>query len=387
MRPALFLACAFSFMAPQPLAAEVTQPCFWHSPNDLPVVDTNARYWRADFDLSDGERLEFRGTFPFARLMSFNLHRRSDNALLDAVTDTQLSPTAGSTNPFLSGAKRYAVKRDYTFSLAANRDRKEGDLTVGYSIKELTKLRLLYRIYLPDRRFRGGGVGLPRVWRVAPNGTSVELGGQCPVPEEVDGLQTIGPTRLPAAQGSPQNPIEWRGGGSPSNQSQGDLFINRDNAYAIALTDFRYGEVLVLTGIAPSYPMTWNGQRHARHGQVRYWSLCSYRPPSDRSASCLADEMIELDKSRRYKVVVSPRNLRPKNARAECGIGWVESMTESTGALLLRHVAPANGFTNTTSGLSSSQLAGPVLGLFEPVGHYASKASVETLGCANPIRR
>ena len=97
--------------------------------------------------------------------------------------------------------------------------------------------------------------------------------------------------------------------------------------------------------------------------------------------------MIQIDQSRRFKVVVSPRHLRPKNARAECGIGWLESMTEGTGALLLRHVAPANGFTNTTSGLSSTQLAAPVLGLFEPVGRYSSKASVETLGCANPIRR
>lgn len=381
MRSALFLASTVTLVAAQPLAAEVTQPCFWQSPNDLPLVDTNARYWRADFDLSNGEQLEFQGEFPFARLMSFNLHRRSDNALLDAITDTQLLPTVGSTNPFLSGARRDAVKRGYTFSLTTNRERNKGGLTAGSSAKESAKLRLLYRIYLPDRPSRGGGVGLPRVWRIAVDGTRVELSGQCPAPDEVNAVQAIGPTRLPPAQGSTRSPIEWRGGGSSRGQSQGDLLINRDNAYAIALTDFRYGEVLMLTGVAPSHPVTWNGQRHARHGQVRYWSLCSYRYPSDRSASCLADEMIWADRSRRYRVVVSPRHLRPENARAECGIGWIEAISAGTGALLLRHVVPANGFKNTTAGLSSDELAGPVLGIYEPVGRYLSKASVEALGC------
>lgn len=364
------------------VTTDVSTSCFWSYPRDLPLVETNARYWRADFALAPGERLEILGQFPHARQMSFNLHRRSDNAALAAVHDEALLPLRGSVNPFRPGGNRTAGSRAFRLTVDSRARRgRPGLLPAAAGASEPGGYRLLYRIYLPDARHPGGGVPLPSVSRIDAQGRRHDLGGACPDPASVDSAQPLGPTRLPAAPGAVTDPLDWRGSATPPGSGSGDLLVNRDNAYAYAMTDMRRGEVLVLRGRAPTAPRTWRGDRRMGTGQVRYWSLCTYRHPSDRAASCLADELIPVDRQGRYTIIVSPAGRRPHNARPECGMAWLDAMTESTGLVLLRHVRPHPTFRFSPLHVQAGQNAGAALADYEPIGTYASRASIEARGC------
>lgn len=355
--------------------------CFWRTPRDLPLVETNARYWRGEFRLDPGERLEIDGHFPHARQMSFNVHRLSDNAALASARDVDIVPARGAINPFLPGARRDSRRRDYRLLIdGAPGQPAPGMVRVDTGGKGFEG-RLLYRLYLPDRGRPGGGVPLPVVAKVTAGGERRPLGGTCPDPARVDPTQPTGPTRIPPAPGTAEDPIVWLGSATPSGKGSGDVLVNRDNAYAYAMTDFGKGEVLLLEGTAPTHARTSEGARIMGSGQVRYWSLCAYRHPSDRSADCLADEAIPLDRRGRYRVVVSPAGKRPANARQACGIGWIDAMTRGEGVLLLRHVAPAPTFANTPLKVAAGMPAASMLGPYEPRGAYTSREKVEALQC------
>lgn len=363
-------------------SAQGSDACFWHAPRNLPLPETNARYWRADFRLLPGEKLILMGDFPHARQMSFNLHRASNNAALASVTDVDLVPDPGSTNPYRTGANREARHRSFSLVVDPRRPSSPGVLGAQLAGPAAFDGRLLYRSYLTDQAKPGGGVPLPTVWLVGTDGNRKRLGSNCPDPASVDTQQQIGPTRIPPAPGEVTDPIQWRGSATPAGSSSGDLLVNRDNAYAYALTDFRRGDVLVLRGKAPTHPDTFRGNRRMGYGQVRYWSICTYRHPSDRSAGCVADEAIPLDRDRQYTVVISPADKRPVNARPECGVAWLDAMTVGEGALLLRHVVPDRHFRNTPLNITADQLAGDVLGPFEPKGSYVRRAEFEKQGCS-----
>jgi hypothetical protein len=356
--------------------------CFWTYPRDLPISETNVRYWRADFRLAPGEKLEVKGQYPHARQMSFNLHRSKDNGALGSLPDIQIKPDEGSVNPFVPGNRRDVRRRSYTVRI-------QGDILQGRTINTLAAAtagdfdgRVLFRSYLPDRAAPGGGVPLPRVWRISADGARAEITGQCPDPASVITDQVLGPTRNPPSAGTPDSPITWLGASRPAGEATADVLINRDNAYAYALTDMRLGEVLILRGRAPSHPTTWAGDKRMLDGQVRYWSLCAYRNPSDRSVRCVADEEIPLDARGDYTIVVSTRQNRPSNAQARCGVAWLDAMTDELGALILRHVAPSADFVQTPSHVPSGVPAADVLGAYEPRGEYSSRSDFESRGCS-----
>lgn len=357
--------------------ALTTAGCFWQYPRDLPLVETNARYWRGEFELAAGERIEVVGRFPHARQMSFNLHRRSDNAALAGLPDEAITPRAGATNPFRRGARRDGRARSYRFTIGPDR----AALRAAPNDGSGGRYRLLYRYYLPDAAHPGGGVPLPTVVRIDAHGRRSDLGSDCPDPAGVDPAQPTGPTRIPPAPGEVADPLDWRGSATPAGSGTGDLLVNRDNAYAYALTDMRRGEVLVLRGRAPTAPRTYRGARQMGAGQVRYWSICAYRHPSDRAAACLADEFIPLDRNGRYTIVVSPAHRRPPNARYECGIAWLDSLGPGAGVLLLRHVRPDARFLYSPLQIPAGQAVRGALGDYEPYGTYADGGEVSQLQC------
>lgn len=375
-RSRLGIAAAVALLASTPAAGA----CFWTVPRNLALPETNTLYWRAEFRLERGERLALAGDFPHARQMSFALHRASDNAGVAAARDVDLEPVAGAANPYRPGSRRDAVRRGFSVEIDPWAAAAPGRLGGGVAGQGAFDGRLLYRIYLADRSKPGGGVALPRVWKVAPDGVRTPLGGDCPDPRTVDMRQTLGPTRIPPGPGAVTDPIEWRGSAAAPGSS-GDLLVNRDNAYAYALTSFARGELLVLSGIAPTHPRTLGGARRMGVGQVRYWSICAYRHPSDRSAACVADEAIPLARDRRYTIVIGPAARRPSNARPDCGVAWIDAPADGDGAVLLRHVAPDPGFANTPLNITPDQLARDVLGPFEPVGRYLTRSQFEARGC------
>jgi hypothetical protein len=358
-----------------------TATCFWSYPRDLPLVETNVRYWRGEFRLKPGERIELAGDFPHARQLGFNVHRAADNAVLAGMPDEAIEPVAGATNPFRPGADRRTARRGFAIEIAGGSAVPGRRIGLGSLPADGFAGRVLMRLYLPDAARLGGGVALPRATLVHGDGAREALGGACPDPASIDPIQPTGPTRIPEAAGTVAEPLDWRSSGLATNTASGDVMVNRDNAYAYAYTDFRRGEALVLHGRAPTHPWTLRGDRPMGTGQVRYWSLCAYRHPSDRTARCLADEEIPLDRRGRYTVIVSPAALRPANARAACGVGWIDATTPGEGLMLLRHVAPSQTFRFSPVGGAASAPAAPLLGEYLPAGRYVARAAFERLGC------
>jgi len=364
-------------------AALLAAACFWQVPTDLPLPEANVVYLRADVDLEAGAELRLEGSFPHARQMGINIHARPSNATLASVPDTALAAKPGHTNPFRPGARRDSPRRDWALVIAptAPAGLQHGRLGLGLPQDEPFQGRLLLRIYLPDAAHPGGGVAMPVASKRSSSGRWEPLGGDCPTMASLPQPQTPGPTRLPAVPGDVADPLDWRGSAIAAGAALADLLVNRDNAYAYAMTDFTRGELVLLEGRAPRFPATRAGARRMGKGEVRYWSICAYVHPSNRTAACLADEDIPLGTNRRFRIVVAPANRRPANARPECGMAFLAAPGPGAGVLILRHVAPDPDFPHTPLHVEAGADASRVLGVYEPVGHYRSAAGIEALGC------
>src|SRR5215210_7050744 len=83
------------------------------STTNVLAVDTNAVYWGGTYAALPGTRIRIEGLYPHSRYMSWNVYD-SGARPIDALSDHQLAPDPGSTNPFLPGASRTVEARDYT---------------------------------------------------------------------------------------------------------------------------------------------------------------------------------------------------------------------------------------------------------------------------------
>ena len=117
---------------------------------------------------------------------------------------------------------------------------------------------------------------------------------------------------------------------------------------------------------------------------LRYWSLCKYRSIADGAADdCVYDEQAPLDAHNRYTIVVSTPEVRPANARPECGVAWMNwgvgdgIGNPHGGFLAFRHMLPSAGFKNSlwaTHGLGDERRA---LGDYYPEATYEAKPAFE----------
>lgn len=370
--------CALSLIALAP-SAYAERGCGWQAPRDLPLVDTHVGYWRLDFDLPPYADVELSGRYPYARQISFNVHNAGTGEVLGGVTDLELTPRQGGRNPFQAGALRRTAARsfDVTLTRAPRTPNQTG--AIAASPDAALRVRMLYRIYLPDTHKPGGGVSLPNVFVRGADGRRMRVAGgrSCPRPSEVSMIQDPGPTRIPPAPGAVSMPLDWRLAGTSAVNS--DVLVNRDNGYAYALTRIEPGAALLLTGTAPTHPTTMTGDTRMGQGQVRYWSLCAYRHPSDRSAACLADEAVTLDENRRFTIaVVGPDEQVPV---MRCGVSWLVAPAYGDGALMLRHVSPDPAFGNTPLRGESFAPAAATLGPFLPEARIVGAHTLASSAC------
>src|SRR3954451_22341018 len=163
--------CAF---APAAFAQGVDTTC------ELPLTKTDpatvnvaypdqaAIYWSGTYAAVPGTRIRITGRYPHARYFSFNVY---DNAQrpLDALADVEIAPDPGSLNPFVAGAPRGFVARDYTAFIdfgAIPEHRAPNTLYTGTGQNGAPNVQgtFILRVYVPDRgRDETGGVGLPTV--------------------------------------------------------------------------------------------------------------------------------------------------------------------------------------------------------------------------------
>jgi hypothetical protein len=106
---------------------------------------------------------------------------------------------------------------------------------------------------------------------------------------------------------------------------------------------------------------------------------------NSRVVDCVYDEQVPLDAERNYVIIASKAKDRPRNARAECGLGWVELPAEGDGVgdqdfslLVIRNMLAEPGFSGAVqNALDDKDL--PKMGAFLPTGKYVMPNVIESL--------
>src|SRR5215208_4381818 len=132
------------------------------STTNVLAVDTNAVYWGGTYAALPGTRIRIEGQFPHSRYMSWNVYDSAARPI-DALTDSDIAPDAGSSNPFLPGADRTVTQRSYmAFVEIGPRPAQPAPNTLYTG--DSRGGTFLYRVYVPDTgRDEKGGVPLPRL--------------------------------------------------------------------------------------------------------------------------------------------------------------------------------------------------------------------------------
>ncbi len=408
--------------------------CFWIgtlNPRTFNILspDLAVTYWISQFRLPAGARLELKGQYPRARYMSFASYNPIGQPV-DGLADDAIAPDAGSVNPFRPGAPRLGEQRNFSVAVQTR------PMQAGVRVDEATRpantlfvptdeatYQVWMRVYAPDEGTgAAGGAALPRPVMTLADGSKVEgeaLCRQYVVKENSvrdfragkPGLQAafaIPGARAPHHPAQP-GPLQWNSFFNPlftlanvlintpfeglrarmDATRRSGFYGTLDNFYMTTYVDKRYGDALVIQGRAPRTPLTVKGAAALDADvDLRYWSICKGRSIHDGAAdACLFDEQVPRDGAGRYTVLVSAPEVRPANARAECGVAWMpwgvgDGMDNPHGGyVILRHMKPSPQFTRS---LWSTKVPGDeaaVLGDYYPAANYESRAAFEARGC------
>lgn len=408
--------------------------CFWVGtlhPDTYNILspDLAVTYWVTQFKLPAGAQLVLQGQYPHARYMSYTSYNPIGQPV-DGLADVAIAPDAGSTNPFLPGASRTAAQRSYTLKVQARA------LQAGVRVDESSRpantvfvptgeatYQLWLRVYASDKGAGAkGGVALPAPALVLADGSRVTGEALCRdyvVKEGAvrdfrgtkagnQGLFNIPGARAPYHPAQPA-PVPWNGFYNPplivgnallntpfellrkrmDTTRKAGFYSTLDNYYMTTYVDKRYGDVLVLQAKAPRTPHTVQGAAVMdKDVDMRYWSYCKGRSIFDGAAdNCLHDEQFTLDAQGRYTLALSTPEMRPANARTECGVTWMpwgvgDGMDNPHGGYLIhRHLLPTQGFTHSLWATRAPGDEAATLGAYYPHTTYATKAQFEARGC------
>lgn len=356
------------------------QGCAWSARFDPAAFNTAfpdeaANYWFSVLPAVPGATLTIKGEYPHARYMSFISYNAALQSI-DGLNDQRIDADAGSENPFLTGADRTATARNYTVSVVFGK--RESDqhnvLYTEYGPKSAQFFLLIYRVFRADKGLDiKGGVPLPSITVNAPGGASVPI-PPCPetdVPE--NGInQSFADQGGAGSSGSHfpgEDPPRWHkfyntptgyvygfseqertrplgdtitGTVTPYTMSlvpAGGFLDNVDNNYMSAVTSTAHAAYIVVRGKLPTTPDTYEDAPVMGTGQLRYWSLCTNEPLSQRFYDCVADDEVRLDETGRYTLVISTKASRPAGIDSCLGVNWLPAGPLST-LLIVRNMLP-----------------------------------------------
>ncbi len=425
---------------------DYTRDCFWAATEEMNLLnflylEQNANYWATAFVLPPGWRLRIRGEFPHARFMSFNIYHPTMHPI-GALADIQIDPDAGSENPYRPVVDRNVSSRSYTIELVPEASPETGaapntlyngvpiapnlpfgDL-IDWSLVDLiypsNMVILIHRIYLPDSGTdRTGGVDLPRVSVVDPNGSEYSGPEACAflepaLPTTIDDAIASAsfagiPLELPvipstAATEEPRwlrffdllSFLSHRLDATPIPLSElglsGLIFPHESsNSYLVASASQRLGPLLEVRVKKPDTPQTVRGEQHLPLTSLRYMSLCSYELTLRRLMDCVYDEEMPPRADGDALILMGRENNRPNNARFECGVAWLEWGAFEEASIFYRQMRPPRSpaFSQAIEHIPppSGSAESSTMADYYPRARYIDKQAFEALGCPVQIRR
>ncbi|MBL4814114.1 MAG: hypothetical protein JKY74_01370 [Shewanella sp.] len=350
--------------------------CFWNRGPisadpyiNVAYPDANVFYWAATFTIPKGAKLQIDGEFAHARYQSLISYDEGGRPM-DSVADYLVAPKLNNINPYQAGADRQAEKRSYRIAVQTGMppEIERGLMqrnVVRKSIYAPTYKKdqqlLIYRIYLPDEQASiTGGVPLPEPILTLSNGKTLKGNAACDSLNVGQPLR-IDPTALniPAEQyialrDQPDKPATWPATNPASwyiqydrefllsmysgkkitagRRSEGGFYPNLDNNYIRTIVNRKFGKILVIRAKMPKVTKSFYGAREQLDADLRYWSICSNQSfANTRVTDCLFDEEVPLDAKGYYTIVVSREEDRPRNAKRQCGVAWLEMAADGDG--------------------------------------------------------
>ena len=387
--------------------------------------DAAVKYWGAAFTVPDGAKLRLEGQFPHSRYMSF-ISYDDRGRPVQSLPDYMIKPSQSSVNPFREQSQRDSVLRSYQINILNSQPKTDytaGQIRDGVEMDELHTPKssanqqvVIYRIYAKDENTDGtGNTALPQP--VVTLASGKELRGQ----EACDSLQSSQPLKAQLnALGIPvekyrelvtqpnkpagfpaTNPSTWHIQldrksllgiyteqiNPEARRSTGGFYPNLDNNYIRTVVNRKHGPVFVLRAKAPVTPKTFHGDKIMTKGDLRYWSVCSNKGFAVTKVNdCLYDEAIPVDKDGYYTIAVSRPADRPRDAFAQCGVGWLPMADDGDGIIdkdasivQIRHMLAAPEFSHAIQNIQQDKDIAPVMGEYYPRTFYTTTNNFELM--------
>lgn len=347
--------------------------------------DTNSTYWAMPTNFTIGDDVTISGEFAYARYMSFNSYDSSGSSV-GGLRDQAILPDPGSINPFTAGQSLTGTPRNYTVTVNVTATPQLVSPVPG-QIDALPGLGwLLIRVYVPfDANSPSGSVAIPSITVNSVTKTGCTTFGSEPAIVALAALimgQAIADAIPPAE--SPE--FSFSGGGG--------LFPNADNKYVYATTSWKPGLLIIVRGLAPSYPDT-PAQGLYPEQQLRYWSMCTNLLVTPAPVvECARDEVTALDSRGYYTYVIGADRDKPSaESIARDTATWLkwfgpigEALPDAdkpNGNLILRNMLPADTFTNAVQDIpvtQSNAAARETMGQYYPEATYCQRSVFERFG-------
>src|SRR3954452_7458155 len=374
--------------------------------------DDSAQYYSAAYQLAPGTRIRVHGRFPHARYMSFNAYDAAQRPL-DGLSDVVIKPDPGSGDPFVFGAERTFEQRDYTvFIDTGPKPAQRAPNTIytgtGQNGAPNTSGTFIYRIYIPDKGLDDtGGVGLPTVTVEPADGSA--SGGGAPSPctsvekPKAQGVNdAVAQQALPDRPSSPSQHPKWRKfvnvassvgigvTGSPTvgpidlDQAggSGGFLSNLDNAYVSSFIDRSGGKVVITRFLARTFPDTRPPAARMPAGELRYWSVCTNDPPTQRFVACANDDRSVVAPDGFVTYVVSTPANRPANATRSCFVNWLPWGPDARGLMIYRNMLPRADFAESIQRAKVDHEVDTMGEYFPRSLYLADKKAFEARGCS-----
>jgi hypothetical protein len=362
--------------------------------------DMNATYWYYAVTRTpdDSTGFQFQGRFAHARYQAFNVYNDDTKDLIwaddpthrSSISDVDIVPDPGSRNPYLLAVPRDASDRDYTITVVP-----EGSDTAGYPNvitfpKEVERLSVFLRVYLPDHDleddplYLSGGVPLPAI-----DDFDTRTGSPAPclptrnllAPDDDgdgDGNGDAPPAPTPSPNSDGQVRFYRLGGGG--------LYPNEDSAYLASIFDDIGDSVAVIRVKPPTHTDTFDPAAIVpSQAMVRYWSFNVYSIELTNVTACLADEQAVVADDGFVYLVLGHRPAVMENA---AGLNFLPWGPHQKILLVYRNITPNRYFPYSAAAVpiyseTDTRSAEQFIGDYAPIGVYGSQEDFSK----TPIRR
>ena len=423
--------------------------CFWPGPRTRPGVystdpdafqlenqfsDSGTTYMWSSFQVPEHAKLVLKGRFPHLRHWGFVLYTQDGGFPVNSLSDSEIDPDAGSSNPFRAGVRRDVAARDYTIQIVNGVRPPNAPPNTLYTVTDAGKpVPVIMRNYVPDAGADVlGNVAFPDVQVQYDDGRIVGGQAACDATNtEFRGKQVAitlsqslwrGLTHALSSDAmvSPAHDFTSEGMDTFFNRFhvvfklftpklaalntepsfKGGWYTNPATRYGYKFLSYRLGQVYVIRGKLPVTPLTYHSDGSpARKSDMLYWSMCTNMGlATGMNIDCLYDEELEplLDANRHYTIVTTRAADRPSNATDSCGVAWmefgngdgVEGGSPDTMLLVNRVTRVDPSFRHSWFDVTKPGDEARVLGDYQPqVTNLRTKAAFEALGCPVDVKK